>query len=87
VAPILSVIAIVMACLARRDNGKRMPGAAIAGLILAIVGLIAFAVILVFEIYFLTMPDSELQQLIRDSVENSFGMSFEEYVDAVRNGM
>ena len=87
VAPILSVIAIVMACLARRDNGKRMPGAAIAGLILAIIGLIAFAVILALEIYFLSLPDSELQQLIRDSVENNFGMSFEEYIDAVRNGM
>ena len=83
-APVLSIIAIVMACLARRDNGSRMSGMAIAGLILAIIGLIVSIFFLVMEILLLTMPDAELQALLRQYVEESYGMTFEEYVGSLQ---
>ena len=84
-APILSALAIVMAILARRDNQRRMTGAATAGLILSIIGLILFAFILLFEIIMVTMPESEFREMIREIIEENYGMSLEEYLDAMRS--
>ena len=85
-APVLSILAIVMACLARRDNARRMPGKATAGLVLAIIGLALSAIIILFEIIMVTMPSNEFQEMIRRIIEENYGMSLEEYLDAVRQG-
>ena len=83
-APIVSIISIVMACLSRRDNNKIMKGAAIGGLIMAILGLVLFFLICIYEIYMLTMAENQMRDLIREVLENNTGMTFEEFIEAVR---
>lgn len=84
-APVLACISIVMACKARRDNARRMTGAATAGLVLSIVGLVLFAIILTFDLIMLAIPESEFREMIRTVIEDSYGVSFEEYIDAIRS--
>lgn len=45
---ICGILAIVFACLAKRDNGGKMSGMAVAGLILGILGIILFVVMMIF---------------------------------------
>ncbi len=91
IIPVLSVIAIVMACLSKRDNGGSMSGMAVAGLVLAIIGLVIFLFLLVGEIFLTNNADLVLEQLDKafmeeygmtfsEYFEQEFGMPFEEYV-------
>lgn len=91
--PVLSVIAIVMAFLSKRDNGGSMSGMAIAGLVLAIIGLVLFLFLLVGEIFLTNNADAVLKVLdeafleeygmtFSEYFEQEFGISFEEYVGA-----
>ncbi|MBQ8431896.1 MAG: DUF4190 domain-containing protein [Clostridia bacterium] len=75
-AAVLAVISIVMAFLARRDNNKKMPGMAIAGLILAIVAILGCLIMLTMEIYIGSMSEAELNALF----ESIFGMSIDEFM-------
>lgn len=81
--PICAIIAIVMACLARRDNNRKLSGLAVAGLVTAIIGLVLFAFILIFEIIMLALPTSQIQEILRQVIEENYGITFEEYLDAI----
>ena len=66
IAFVLSIIAIVMAFLSRRDNGGKMSGMAVAGLILGICGLLFFLFCLAVDITIITMPVDELLEIFAD---------------------
>ncbi len=83
IAPVLSIIAIVMACLSRRDNGKKMSGMALAGLILAIIGFIVFLFLFSLEMVFLSMSEAELQAIFDEYLQETLGMSYEEYMQSI----
>ena len=85
VAILLSIISIVMAFLAKRDNGGKMPGMAVAGLILAIVGLLIFLVMIALEIFLNTIPEDQLNQYLRDYFE-SIGLDYDEFLASVESG-
>lgn len=74
VAIITGILAIVMALLAKRDNGCKMPGMALAGLILGIIGIIIFLVMIVFEVFILT------DEMIASTVEEIYGMPYEDFM-------
>ena len=72
---ICGILAIVFAILARRDNGGKMPGMAIAGLILGIVGILLCIVVGVFFNSFSGIPSTpegmrtflqELEEMYKD---------------------
>lgn len=86
-APVFAAISIVMAILARRDNGRRMTGRATAGLVLSIIGLVLFAIILTFDLIVLSIPENEFRAILRELIEDTYGISFEEFVSAIRSGM
>ena len=71
---VLSIVAIVMAVLAKRENGGKMPGKATAGLILAIIGLVLFLMMVCVEIAF-------AQGLLDEAFYDATGMTMEEYMD------
>ncbi len=71
VAPICSVIAIVMAIISRRNNHGKLSGMALTGLLLAILALLFFLVILVFDIVFFTMPAEEFEELFYEFIYDS----------------
>ena len=75
-AIVLAVLSIVMAFLARKENGKKMPGMAIAGLILSVVAIVAFLCWIGLEIYVSSLSEEEL---IRKMAELT-GMSYEEFM-------
>lgn len=85
IAILLSVLSIVMAVLAKRDNGGKMPGMAIAGLILAILGLLMFLVMIAFEIFLNTIPEEQLHQYLREYFE-SLGMDYDEFLASYESG-
>ena len=76
-----------MAILARRDNGLRMTGRATAGRVLSIIGLVLFAIILTFDLTVLSIPENEFRAILRELIEDTYGISFEEFVSAIRSGM
>ena len=84
-AIVLSIISIVMAFLSRRDNGGRMSGMAIAGLILAIIGILCFLCCLVVELSIFSLSESELYEMIDQSFRENYGVSFEEYLEQMQN--
>ena len=73
---VLAVISIVFAFLARKDNNKKMPGMAIAGLILAIIAILGFLIMLTLEIYVATLSEADLNALF----ESIFGMDYNEFM-------
>ena len=81
IAFILSIISIVMAFLARRDNLSKMPGKAVTGLILACIGLVLFVLILIVEINLLLIPPEEFQTAIDQSFIDNFGMTYREFME------
>ncbi len=80
IIPVLSIIAIVMACLSKRDNGGKMSGMAITGLVLAIIGLVIFLFLIVGEIFLSSNADMVLEMLDETFMEE-YGMTFEEYFE------
>ncbi len=81
-AIILAIVSIVMAFLAKRDNGGKMPGMAIAGLILAIIGILLFIAIFAIETTLSSMTTEELAAMLDPLFEDAYGMSFEEYMNS-----
>ncbi len=73
VAPVLLVLAVVFAFIAKKKNEGKMPSMAIAGLILAVVTLILFLVILILDIYL-----SNNMDVISNAFEEATGMSLED---------
>ena len=59
-----AILSIVFAFVAKKKNGGTMPGKAVAGLILAIIGILLFIVCIAFEIWFTAtlggMTDEEI---------------------------
>lgn len=82
---VLSVLSIVMAFLAKRDNGGKMPGMAIAGLIFAIIGVLLFVLMMSFEIYLNSIPEDQLNQRFREFLE-SMGIDYDEFMAAYEAG-
>lgn len=87
IAVVLSAVSIVMAILAKRDNGGKMPPMAIAGLIMAIIGIVFFLCMLVFEICMSTVSDEQLYAILDPYFEDTFGMSFKEYMEQMEYGL
>lgn len=87
IAIALAVVAIVMACLAKRDNGGKMPPMAIAGMILAIIGIVLFLCFIAFEVFFNSMSDEELAAMLDPFFQEAYGMSFEEFMEQMESGM
>ena len=81
----LSVLSIVMAFLARRDNGKKMPGMAVAGMILAIIGLLLFICCVAFEIILAQIPDEQMAAMLDDFFQEYYGMSYEEFLSQINS--
>ena len=80
----LSILSIVMAVLAKKRNNGTMPGPAVAGLILAIVGLLIFICMLGYELLFLiSTTNEEIRAMILEYVEDYMGMSFKEYIEEI----
>ncbi|MBQ8441207.1 MAG: DUF4190 domain-containing protein [Clostridia bacterium] len=75
-AIVLAVISIVMAFLARKENDKKMPGMAIAGIILAIVAIVFFLCWVGLEIYMNSLSEEEVIRMMADLL----GMSYEEFM-------
>lgn len=61
-----AVLAVVFAVLSRKASGGRFSGMAIAGLVTGIVGIALGAYMLYSFIIFLSMPDEEIQELLKE---------------------
>ncbi|MBQ7346964.1 MAG: hypothetical protein IJW55_03330 [Clostridia bacterium] len=77
IAIVLSIISIVMAFLAKRDNGGKMPGKATAGLILAIIGIILFICWIAFEA---VLSSGVMDEALDEFFYEMTGMTMEEYL-------
>jgi hypothetical protein len=82
ISPILAILAIVFACVARAKNNRKMPGLAIAGMILGILFLVIMIVCLV----------AVWAAILRDPVDfldkvylEAFDMTYQEYIDQYGN--
>lgn len=73
IAGVLAILGIVLAFIARKKNGGRLPTLALIGLVLAIIGLVLFLCFVAFEIYLATIPDAGLQDLL-DACFEAIGM-------------
>ena len=71
---VLAVISIVFVFLARKDNGGKFTGMAIAGLVLAIIAIIIFMLWVGLEVYVSSMSEADLIRMIEDLT----GMSYDE---------
>lgn len=84
VSLIPAILAIVFALVARRREG-RMPGAAIAGLIIAILCILLTLVYfgLIFYAYreLETNPDGQVAQAIDQAFRDTYGIGFWEYLE------
>ena len=82
------VLAIIFAILARRDNGGKMPGMALAGLIIGIIGILLFIIVCIsFFSTFSTLPTNPekmrvfLQDLERFYQDMGYDVDFSEYYE------
>lgn len=69
IAGVLAILAIVFAFIARKKNAGKLPGMAIVGLVLAIIGLVIFLCLIAFEIYLATIPQAELEKFLYEYFE------------------
>ena len=60
-----------------------MPGMAIAGMILAIIGLVLFFCFLAFEFVFMMVPDEQVAVMLDDFFQEYYGMSYEEFLSQI----
>ena len=67
----LSILGFIMALLAKRNNGGKMPGMAVAGMILSIVAFVLFVFIIVMEILILAIPEAEWVEIINSYLEST----------------
>lgn len=80
VAIITSILAIVFACLARSANNGKMPGMAIAGLILGIIGILLFCFFLFMEV------SGILEEIMIETIEDTYGMPYEDFLESMGMG-
>lgn len=86
---ILGIVAIVFVCLARRDNGKKMPTMAVVALVLAIIGLVFAIASIVIQAIFASMTLEDIEQLFGqeflDSLRESMGdEAYEEFIRTIQ---
>ncbi len=81
IAPVLSAAAIVMACLARRDNGQKMPTMALVGLILAILGIVVFLAVFISDLAFRSISQEEFIRIFDEFFKDELGMTYEEFIN------
>jgi hypothetical protein len=75
-AIVLAVISIVFVFLARKDNGGKFTGMAIAGFVLAIIAIVIFMLWVGLEVFVSSMSEDELIRMI----EKMTGMPYEEFM-------
>ena len=76
----LSILAFIMAALSKKRNDGKMSGSAVAGIILAVLGIAIFICCLAFEVWFyFSFPEEEIRDIFYDYFESQ-GTSFSEYV-------
>ncbi len=80
--PVLSILGILFAILSKKQNEGKMSGMALAGLILAIVGLMFFACIVAIDIYIGTHMEE-----IEAFLEESTGMNLDEFFADIEGSM
>ena len=86
-APVAAILAIVFAFVAKAKNGGRMPGKAIAGMILGIIGLIILIILVSVLIALLANDMAGLRELYDTYVKESVGgISFEEFMEQAAAG-
>lgn len=83
VAIVPAILAIVMAVLAKRDNGGKMQGMATAGLILAIIAIVLFVCLIAVDVLFAM---GTFNEALDEFFYENFGMSMEEYMELYSNG-
>lgn len=71
---VLSIVGIVMAVLAKNQNGGKMPPKAIAGLILAIIGIVLF-------LFMVALQFAINAGMMDDFFYDATGMTMEEYME------
>lgn len=80
---ITGALSILFAILSRRKN-KKMPGMSVGGIVTSIFGLLFGIIALVYWIFiFALMEDPELRQRIDPIYEETYGMTFEEYMETM----
>ena len=86
-APVAAILAIVFAIVAKNKNGGKMPGKAIAGLVLAIIALVIL-LILIIALIGLFANDMAGFRALYDTYlkEAAGGISFEEFIEQVSAG-
>ena len=80
---ILGVLAVILAIVAAKKS-KKMPGLAIAGLILGILALLIFLALFAFEMWITGLSEEEFNAMIGDAIRDTFGEDFyKEYMDSM----
>ena len=78
---ILGALAVIFAIVAAKKS-KKMPGLAIAGLILGIIALLIFLALFAFELWITSISEDEFNMMIGDAIRDAFGEEFyEEYMN------
>lgn len=82
---IFGTLAIVFAIVAARTSkGKKMPGLAIAGLILGIIAVILFLAMFSVDLWILSMSSEEFDELFGNAIRDAFGEEFyNEYMQSI----
>ncbi len=81
-SPVAAILAIVFAFVARSKNGGRMPGKAIAGLVLGIIALVIFVLLMILVISLFANDMAGLRELYDTYLkEAAGGISFEEFIE------
>ena len=81
VSPVCAILSIVFACIARSRNQSKMPGMAIAGMILSIIFLVLFALLIGFVLVIAANADAVMEWLEAFVYENT-GMTMEEFMNS-----
>ena len=80
---ILGALAVIFAIVAAKKS-KKMPGLAIAGLILGILALLIFVALFVFEMWISSLSATEFNAMIGDTIRDIFGEDFyKEYMEGM----
>ena len=80
---ILGALAVIFAIVAAKKS-KKMPGLAIAGLILGILALLIFLALFSFELWITSLTEEDFNAMIGDAIRDAFGEDFyKEYMDSM----
>ena len=80
---ILGALAVIFSIVAAKKS-KKMPGLAIAGLILGILALLIFLALFAFEVWITSLSEEDFNALIGDAIRDTFGEDFyKEYMEGM----